>query len=101
MFADHRFQFRRPVVFCEPCKEANDRCRCIPPRGVRVTTLADRRVDVVGVGWMELVRVEVTCCRDDDARRASDIAVARFGVVFLVCDGEEDLGNGPLAVDFG
>jgi hypothetical protein len=50
---------------------------------------------------MELVRVEVTCCRDDDARRASDIAVARFGVVFLVCDGEEDLGNGPLAVDFG
>lgn len=53
------------------------------------------------MGRVELVRVEVACGRDDDARSTVKVAVAFFGLVPFVCDGEEDLGNGPLAVNFG
>jgi hypothetical protein len=57
---------------------------------VSVTTLGDRGVNVVGVGRVELVRVETACRRDDDSRRATDVSVPRDGVVFLVSNGEED-----------
>jgi hypothetical protein len=68
---------------------------------VSITTLANCRVDVVGVGRVELVRVEAAGCSDDEARGTARVAVASFGVVPLVCDGEEDFSNGPLAVCFG
>jgi uncharacterized membrane protein len=63
--------------------------------------VADGRVDVECVGGVQLVRVEFTCRCGDDLAGASEIGVALFGFLFCTGDGEEDLGNGPLALCFG
>ncbi len=63
--------------------------------------MGDACVDVIGVGGVELVRVERAGGGNDEPACAADVAAAGRVWVRFGSDGEEDGRDGPLALDFG
>jgi len=61
--------------------------RRVASRGVSITTLRDRGVNVVDMGGVELVGLQTARSRDKDAGRTARVAVAALFWVFAESDG--------------